>query len=438
MKKQSLFQTLIVVAVLCFASCQKENTTESRAMDAQIEQSTNTPPIDEYTKKDLPENVQAEIKLEKKDVLIEPKRTKDGQLATRSGIQPVHLTYPCLQPDFNISTLYCGSYVAGSTIGRYNRYNDNFYSSLGFSSNLNGGDKVYYFNLTKEQIVNFYLTNTHKNLAMLLFKGHYEWKNGYIVERFDDIEAWSTSTSTTMERLANLHLTPGHYMLIIDSAPHGESSFNLSVACHPVNTSCNNTPGVGLFDDDFQSYHVGNISAQSPNWNKWNDNLYDGYVYQQGTAKYLQVDYKENKPWGDQADFILDLGQRSIGNYQLTYDMWLYANNTANFNIQKIVRTELGASFYIAKNGEGIIYLEGGVYKTFNYPNNQWAKIRFDVNLDANKTSFYINNVFIASWACTASRYAGNPNHKLFRGLNFLTSTYGLYYIDNVCFIKRF
>ena len=438
MKKQSLLSTLVVLAIVFFASCKKENATDSKAIETQIEQSQNLPPQDDYTKNDLPEDVQAEAKLEKKDVLIEPKRDKNGQLATRSTPVPVHISYPCLAPDFNISTLSCGSYVAGSTIGRYNRYNDNFYSSLGFSSNLNGGDKVYYFNLTQEQIVSFYLTNTHKNLAMLLFKGHYVWQNGHIYERFDDIEAWSQSTSTTMERLSNLHLTPGRYMLIVDSAPHGESSFNLSVACHPVNTSCNSTPGTGLFDDDFQSYNVGNICVQSPNWYKWNDNPYDGYVWQQGGAKYLQVDYKEGKPWGDQADFILDLGQRSTGNYQLTFDMWLYANNTASFNIQKIVRNQIGAAFYIGKNGEGRIYLESGIIKEFDFPNSQWAKVRFDVNLNTNRTYMYINNVYISSWACTASRYAGNPNDKLFRGLNFLTSSYGLYYIDNVCFIKRF
>ena len=435
MKKQSLLPAIFAVTVLFFASCKKENATDSKAIDTQIEQSQNTPPQDDYTKNDLPNDVQAEVKLEKKDVLIEPMRDKNGQLKTRGTLEPIHISYPCLAPDFNIATLHCGSYVAGSTIGRYNRYNDNFYESLGFNSNLNGGDKIYYFQLTQEQIVNFYLTNTHKNLAMLLFKGHFEWNNGHISERFDDLEAWSTSTSPTMERLANLHLTPGHYLLIIDSAPAGESSFNLSVACHPVNTSCNSTPGVGLFDDDFQAYALGNISVQSPNWNKWNDNPYDGEVV---AGKYLKVDYKEGKPWGDQADFILDLGQRSTGNYQLTFDMWLYTNNTASFNIQKIVRTELGAAFYISKNGEGRIYLESGIIKEFDFPNNQWAKVRFDVNMDLNRTYMYINNQYITSWACTASRYAGNPNHKLFRGLNFLTSSYGLYYIDNVCFIKRF
>ena len=118
--------------------------------------------------------------------------------------------------------------------------------------------------------------------------------------------------------------------------------------------------------------------------------------------------------------------------------MWLSANNTANFNLQKQIRTETGAHFYIANNGQGTIYLNQAPYKNFTFPTNKWAKVRFDINLGNNLTSLYIDGVFKASWACTASLQANAPDSRLFRGVNFLTSRDGLYYVNNVCFIKRF
>ena len=434
MKKQIVVSAAVAIAMFLFASCQKDNQKTTEQIDTPTE-STVAPPKDDHVSNDLQKEEKPEIKPEKKDVLIEPLRKSDGTLQTRGDYAPVNVTYPCLLPDFNTSTLYCGSRVSSSTVGRFNRYSNSFYNSLGLSSNLNGGDKVFYFNLTQESIVNLYLYNSHKNLAMILFKGHYEWVNGNIVERFDKLEAWSSSTSTTNESLQHQHLTSGRYMLIVDSAPHGESSFDIYLACTPVSTSCNTTPGYGLFYDNFEHRNLGGISPQSDNWNKWNNNIFDGEVV---SGKYLKVDYKEGYDWGNQADFILDLGQRTSGNYQLEFNMWVYANNTANFNIQKIVRSEYGASFFIGKNGQSTIYLEGAPYKNFTFPNNQWAKVRFDVNLNSNTTSLSINGIHIASWLCTASLHPASANNKMFRGLNFLTSTYGLYYIDNVCFIKKF
>jgi hypothetical protein len=329
--------------------------------------------------------------------------------------------------------LYCGSYVAGSTMNRSNRYNNYFYNSLGLSANLNGGDKVYYLYLSEEKIVSLYLSNAHKNLAMLLFKGRYVYQNGHIEERFDELVSYSSSTSTTNEQLVGQHLTPGYYMLIIDSAPYGESSFNLSVYCSPVNTSCSSTPGTSLFYDNFEYRNLGSISVQSDYWNKWNSNKFDGEVQ---AGKWLAVDYKENQAYNDQPDFILDLGSRYYGNYQLNFDMWIYSNNSAYFNVQKTIRSEYGAYFVFNQNGQGYVYVNGRVIN-FTFPNAKWMKVRLDVNLDTNITTLYIDGIYKASWYCTDTAY-GSGGSRVFRGLNFQTLSNSLYFIDNVCYIKRF
>ncbi len=438
MKKLSIPAIAFAATMLFFASCQKDANV-SKSEEAQIEQSMVVPEQDNSVDSKNPEEKPSlqTLMQPQKDNLLSPMENRDATLKTR-GIDPVAFNYPLVLDYFNAYTIGCGTNMNSTTVNRPNKYTDTyFYNKLGFNSNLDGGDRVFYMNLSQERIVNIYLSNTHKNLAMVLLKGHYVWQNGHIQERFDEIEAYTTSSSTTGDQLLNNHLTAGRYMLVIDSKPLGESSFNLRVTCSPINTSCNNTPGTSIFQDKFDNYNVGFISPQSASWNKWNNNTYDGEVVG-GATKILKVDYKENVAWTEQADFILDLGPRTTGNYQLEFDMWLYSNNTANFNIQKYIRTEMGSHFYIGKNGQGTIYLKGAAYKNFTFPTNKWAKVRFDVNLSANVTALYIDGIYKGSWTCTESLQTNAPDTKLFRGLNFLTSTDGLYYINNVCFIKRF
>jgi hypothetical protein len=439
MKKQSFIQTLIIAAILVFASCKKENTTETQSVDAKIEEASNVPEKDTYTKNDIAEDSSfTSLKMENKESLISPKRAKNGLLETRSTPVPVNNETKSTQADFSLVNLSCGSRVSSTTVGRANYYSDYFYGRLGFDSHLNGGDKIYYFTLTQEQIVNFYLTNTHRNLAMMLFKGHYVWQNGVIIERFDDVEAWSESTSTTDERLANLRLTPGKYMLIIDSAPNAGSSFTLSVNCMPVSTSCNTTPGYGLFYDKFEHYRLGNINTQSPNWNKWTGSTYDCEVASNGSQKYLKVDYKEGASDYNQPNCDLELGQRNSGNYQLEFDMWVNSNNTASFYTQKVINSDVGAYIYIDKSGQGRVITEGRAIAYFSFPNNKWAKVRLDVNLSNNTTRLYIDGILKASWACTNSLENLLLSRKTFRGLRFFAKPYGLYFVNNVCFIQRF
>jgi hypothetical protein len=435
MKKQSFIQTLVIAAILVFASCKKENATETQAIDAKVEEASNIPEKDTYTNTDLKENFPMEIKMEKKEGLISEKRSKGGMLAVRNSTDPVTRKTSSTQADFSSNTIYCGSRITSTTIGRFNNYDDHFYGQLGFDTYLNGGDKVYYITLTQEQIVNFYLTNTYRNLAMMLFKGNYYWENGHVVERFDDLEAWSTSTSPTDERLANLRLTPGKYMLIIDSAPNAGSQFTLSVTCTPVSTSCNSTPGYGLFYDNFEHYYLGNISTQSPNWNNWGGHYYDGQV---AAGKYLKVDYVENAPAYQQPNFSLDLGQRTTGNYQLEFSMWVYNENTASIFMEKVINSELGAGIYIGRNGQAGVYAENRLLTSFTYPTNKWAKVRLDVNLNSNVTSLYIDGFHKASWYCTNSYNAYDAHRRMFRGLKFSATHYGRYFIDNVCYIQRF
>ena len=434
MKKLAISTVVIAATMLFFTSCQKENSLNKSEED-QIEQSLMVPERDNsnYSIEKIPNLTP---KVETNNMLKSLEKMTET-LSTR-GANPIVISYPCLLPEFNASTLYCGNRVGSTTVGRANRYSDNFYQQLGFSSNLNGGDKVFYFNASEESIVNFYLSNAHQNLSMMLLKGHYVWNNGVIEERFDEVEAYTVSHDMTSDRLANLRLTTGKYMLIVDSNPLEESSFILSVSCSPVNTSCNSTPGYGLFQDKFDNYTTGYISPQSSNWNKWNNNRFDGEVINNGGGKILKVDYKEGYNSNDQADFILDLGPRTSGSYQLEFDMWLYDNNTAYLSLQKTIREDVGALIYINKNGQGSIMLNEAGYKNFTFPTNKWAKVRFDVNLNANITTFYIDGVFKATWPCTASLFRNSNNTRLFRGVNFLISDGGLYYINNVCFIQRF
>jgi len=427
---------LFLVLVMVSSCMENEEYTSTQQQQNQQNQQDITAPTGNAVEFEESEDLSKTDDSSEESALIE--ESKDGPgLENRSGVQ---ITSNFGTGGYGNAILKCGNRIKSSTIGKSNRYGNDFYNKLGFSTNLNGGDAQFYVELTQDQLLRFDLTKTNKNMAMSLFRGNWvcEYRNGiyYVVERFDELVAYSSSHSTYEEHLGPLSLTAGKYLLIIDSAPGNGSNFDLHINCQSNFVSCNGS-NTGLIFDNFQSYNLGNVSQQSYLWEKWNANsFYDGEVGMSGGNKYLKIERKINTSAQNQPDVLLNIGERGFNErIKVGFKMYIYGGKTAHFNIQKFIATEWGGQVYFSGNGQGQVKLSNRTLN-FSYTQNAWMNIELDINMRNNQTVLLINGVVKAVWTAKESSKTLNGSMR-FEAINFYPyATNSQFFIDDVCVSK--
>lgn len=170
------------------------------------------------------------------------------------------------------------------------------------------------------------------------------------------------------------------------------------------------------FSDDFESYNVGDyIGAVSPQWTTW-----DGIT---GGTEDTQVESTmNNTPGGSKSchwvstsstggpqDCILPFGgEYSTGTFTYEMAMFVDANKGAYFNFQG--HSVLGQSFpmecYMRQTGAFTCSNTDGTLLTGTYPTNQWFTVRYDINLNSNNWSMFINNALVGSFSNTKDSLA--------------------------------
>lgn len=142
--------------------------------------------------------------------------------------------------------------------------------------------------------------------------------------------------------------------------------------------------------EDFESYQPGFanyqstcINSQSGGSNQADEGMITTTKAFSGNQSFL---IREN----GQANALFLLGERSIGQYELEWVMHIPSGKTAFVTLQDkhqlgIPKLEIGFD----GSGSGQILNHA---TPFNYPSNQWFRVRFLVNMDFNHISVYIND----------------------------------------------
>jgi hypothetical protein len=340
--------------------------------------------------------------------------------------------------------IYCGDYLFSHTeYGEKSLDNHNFYRYWGLHTELNGRDQVYYFTLKETSVVEFKLSDAHANLAMMLFKGSWEYDQHHhkAKETYEKLVAFSTSHSQEKEYLGPLQLEAGTYILVIDSRYGQDSEYRLDICCKPVFDGCYNY-GVQLRHEDFESYQEGYIADQSPYWEKWNHhNPYnDARVYHidHKFGKVLKVCRDPYKNSRNQDDVIYNLGESQDGIYELSFDMGVYKHRSGYFDIQKCLTrynqyNEIGAKVYFKSDGRAYVLVNGKKH-WFHYKNGYWFKVKLTFDFLDRKTKLFINGDFICSWKTTHT-WDGQYGSNKMEGLSFRPAyTNSCFVVDNICY----
>ena len=192
-----------------------------------------------------------------------------------------------------------------------------------------------------------------------------------------------------------------------------------------------------LVDEDFESYNSNQqLGSQSTLWETWsgsNGGTEDAYVSTDaalsGTNSLLI--YHDN-------DMILPIGNYNSGHFIVEFNVYMVEE--AYFNIMHTCKSSWAFDLYLTSSNE-IKYLDqpnAGANSVVidSYSNNEWVNFRFDIDIDLDSVTTYINNVqrhqSVFSNAATGSSGSGLTCINFYGLAGFNGVDHANYHIDDI------
>lgn len=198
-------------------------------------------------------------------------------------------------------------------------------------------------------------------------------------------------------------------------------------------------PGGMIYEDDFESYNVGDgIAASNDYWIEWPA---------AGVNDVLVSDEQSNSPSqslkvGATAtdDVVLLLGNKTSGIYGLDFSIFIPDGDfNGYYNIQHFESpgVEWACQVWFASNGDGWVDAGGANAASFTYATNTWLDVSHVIDLDEDWIELYIDDVLIYEWQFSLLANGGEGT-KMLGGLNLYPAPDGtstpLYYFDDVAY----
>ncbi|GAB5553989.1 MAG: hypothetical protein Sapg2KO_35800 [Saprospiraceae bacterium] len=145
--------------------------------------------------------------------------------------------------------------------------------------------------------------------------------------------------------------------------------------------------------EDFEIYQAGFASNQSPCINNGSGTIGGDDEAIITNARAFEGNFSMGIRENGLGDALFLLGEKEAGTYTLEWVMYIPSGKTAYYTLQELHQpgiTKLEVSF--SGNGRGQIVDYG---TNFNYPSDQWFRIKHIVNMDMNHVSVYINNQIV-------------------------------------------
>jgi len=200
--------------------------------------------------------------------------------------------------------------------------------------------------------------------------------------------------------------------------------------------------------DNMDSYTDGSMIFQG-HWSDWNGSgahaIYASSTHSVSGALSAYV------PPNGITDAILDLGNKTTGQWGLKFMMYVPSNKEAQMNIQGTIPVNSGdwvvGNMYFNRdnNSPGIGYVnyqssDSSNWSYFNFPHDEWFEVIINIHLNNNWQLLINGNVEIDWIAYGKWVAAGQFQYSnLLGGINFFSSSTDCeYWVDDIDFISGF
>lgn len=194
-----------------------------------------------------------------------------------------------------------------------------------------------------------------------------------------------------------------------------------------------------LIDDNFDSYTLGALGPQAAHWSTWSGTLggtEDGIVTTENAFSGTQS-FKIEGQSGPQ-DVLLLLGNKTSGNYKLSFKMFIETGKYGYWNLQKdeTPLVQFGQEVYFDSFGSGSIDGGGANAATFFYPQGVWFDVVQYYDLDNDHTSLFIAGELVHSWQFSLSSQNGSTPLNQLGAIDFYARSIGphKFFIDDVVY----
>lgn len=197
---------------------------------------------------------------------------------------------------------------------------------------------------------------------------------------------------------------------------------------------CNLNP-MAIICDNLDTYNTTQkLGPQATWWTTWSGTegtTEDGIVTtEQASTAPNSLKIISTAAAGGPQDVVLNLGNKSTGNYELKFKVYVPAGKNGYYNMQQTVPIGAGDwNLNVFFNNAGAGQLTDGanaVLANFTYPNGQWFECKHTFDLDNNLMTFWVNGVFVKKAA-----YTRNIGGIDFYGTNNIST----FYVDDVEYI---
>ncbi len=194
-----------------------------------------------------------------------------------------------------------------------------------------------------------------------------------------------------------------------------------------------------LFQDDFESYNVGDyLALNSDTWTTWSNapgTSEDAFVVdEQSSSPTKSVEVEGS------TDLILPMGNKTSGRYQINMKYYVVSGMGAYFNIQHFEQPgiEWAYEVYFGATGDGYMNAAGNQSAFFTYNHDEWLNLKSVIDLDLDSAWFYLNDQLVYTWQFSLQA-DGTPGTKQLGGMDvFAGAPQGEtphYYMDDVEYI---
>ncbi|MFZ1694098.1 MAG: T9SS type A sorting domain-containing protein [Flavobacteriales bacterium] len=201
-----------------------------------------------------------------------------------------------------------------------------------------------------------------------------------------------------------------------------------------------------LISEDFEAFDPGDPLAQTAGlpWNTWS-NAPGGTedtpcTNAQAHGGNMSASFTSTSANGGPTDIMLQLGNRTSGQYLLGWWMYIPAGKGGYYNIQKSITAGQAWSIDVIFRSSGAIELSPNAIAgaTTTYPQGEWFLVGMSIDLNSSAGVVTINGNVVANWITTTAVGAGGVGLNQIGGVNFFAYSGGdqsEYYIDDVSFI---
>lgn len=205
-------------------------------------------------------------------------------------------------------------------------------------------------------------------------------------------------------------------------------------SCNPCVVTCDQNPNSIICDNLDDYLTTLKLGPQAPWWTTWSGTegtTEDGIVTtEQAASAPNSFKILTTATGGGPQDVVLNLGNKTTGNYELKWKMFVPATKRAYYNIQNVVPIGAGdwnLDVFFEDNGAGRLQIGAtAIPGDFTYPYDTWFEVKHQIDLDNNLLTLTINGQFVTKMA-----FAKNLGGIDFFGIdNFHT-----YYVDDVEYV---